>query len=611
MSVIYTPRKPELEPRVLIFPLSMVGLLGVLFFRLWYVQVVKAPVLIERAEATQKMAVSKMAPRGLIFDRQGEAVAGIRPQVVITAKPSEVKKNPWVIEKVAGILGVPVKKLQRKLNEAQWRPFLASPIYVGASIEAGARIAESGDDLPGIGVETLPMRFYPDTRSFTHVLGYVWSPSPEDITRIEKAGKEPADYVGKTGIERAFEPDLMGSPGAEEMEVDARRRPIRIAGRDEPVPGNQLYLTLDGRLQRLATQLLNEHNYIGAVAAVDPQTGEVLCLVSSPTFDQKIFEGGLSQTEWDQINGSETKPMYNRALLSAYPPGSTFKIVTTIAAMETGKFNPNMTFNCPGGYFRRGVKLKCLGVHGNISFARAMADSCNTYFCNLGAYVGEDAIRKVAVEMGLGVRPELEIGGGAGVVPTRKWIELVAPDHKYHWYAGDTANLSVGQGYMNTTPIQMANLMAMTSMNGVRYKPHLVRAVKDSTTGQLRHIEPELANKIEGTEEFWSTLKSALYGVVEHGTAANAKVPGITIAGKTGSAEHQKGEKTHGWFVGYAPVDHPKIAICVLVEAAGHGGVVAAPLAGRLIQRYLSSAPEKVAASASAASASADLPARR
>ena len=613
MSVIHTPRKPELDLRVVAFPATMFSLLGVLFFRLWYFQVVKAPELVERAEATRKTAVDKMAPRGLIYDRRGIPVASIRPQVVVTAKPAEIKKHPEVLPKLAAILNVPLERLERKVKDAQWRPYLASPIYVGATIEAGTRIAESGDDLPGIGVETLPMRYYPDTKSFTHVLGYVWVPDVEDVKRIQEKGRVPAEYVGKTGVEKAYETELMGVAGSEEMEVDARRRPVRIASRDNPIPGSRLYLTLDGRLQRKATELLSGKGYIGGVAAVDPKTGEVLCLVSSPTFDQKVFEGGISQTEWDALQYSETKPMYNRALRSAYAPGSTFKVVTTIAAMQQGKFSPGTTYFCPGGYFRKGLRLKCLGHHGAITFNRAMAKSCNTYFCNMGAAVGDDALRKTALDMGFGQRPGLEIGGDRGVVPTREWIEAVAANHKYVWYPGDLANFSVGQGYMSATPIQMANAFAMIANDGVRYKPHLVHAIKSVEDGHIRQIAPEVANTIQASPEFWATMKQALSDVVNSsgGTASTARVPGISVAGKTGSAEHKKGAMTHGWFVGYAPAENPRIAICVLVEAAGHGGEVAAPIAGELIKTYLAKEEAKAPAASSAASASLASPRAR
>jgi penicillin-binding protein 2 len=608
MSVIHTPRKPELDARVVTFPAVMFLALLVLFLRLWYFQVVMAPELIERAEATRTMTVSKMAPRGLIFDRRGTPVASVRPQIVITAKPDVVKDHPEVLAKVAGVLGVPLHKLERKYKEAKWRPYLDSPIYVGATIEAGTRIAESIEQFPGIGVETLPMRFYPDTQSFTHVLGYVWTPDESDVTRIKKMDRALPDYVGKKGLERAYEGELMGDAGSEELEVDARRRPIRIAGRDASVPGNRLFLTLDGRMQKMATELMAGAGYVGGIAAIEPKTGEVLCLVSSPTFDQRVFEGGLSQVEWDELTTDEKNPLYNRALMSSYSPGSTFKIVTAVAAMQQGKWDLNNTYYCAGGYFRNRVKLRCLGYHGSISFHRAMVKSCNTYFCSVGAAVGEEALCQAALDMGLGRTTAIEIGESPGLVPTRKWVMAVNRNHRYEWYQGDTANFSVGQGYIQATPIQMANVAAMVANDGVRYQPHLVKAIKSTETGEVRRIEPTIANMIEAPAGFWSEMKSALFGVVNEGTAMSARVPGIAIAGKTGSAEHKKSEKTHSWFVGFAPADDPKIAICVLIEAAGHGGDFAAPLAGKLIKSYLSKAPAKAPAADSADSASAALP---
>jgi penicillin-binding protein 2 len=601
VSVIHTPRKPELEVRVLIFPGIMFSLLGVLFFRLWYYQVVKAPELVERAEATRKMTVDKIAPRGLIFDRKGVPIASVRPQVVVTAKPAEIQKHPEVLKKVAAILGVPVIKLERKVKDATWRPYLYSPIYIGATIEAGSRIAESVDDLPGIGVETLPMRQYPDPKSFTHVLGRVAIPSQDDVKRIEEKLKvKPADYVGKNGIEKAFEKELMGTPGSEELEIDARRRPIRVAGRDNPIPGNQLFLTLDSRLQRKAMEVLGKSGHTGAVVALDPKTGEVLCMVSSPAFDQRVYEGGLSQSEYDALVKDPRTPMLNRAIMTFLAPGSTFKIVTAVAAMQAGKFGVHNTYYCSGGYGRRRMP-KCLGHHGAISFDRAMERSCNVYFCSLGAAAGEDALRKASLDMGLGKSPDLEIGGVSGVVPTRDWIVKVNPRHKYVWWPGDTANFSIGQGYVSATTIQMANVAAMVANDGVRYRPHLVRAIKNTETGEVHHVEPEIAGKIDAPPGFWAAMRQSLGHVVSQGTARSAQIPGIDIAGKTGSAEHDKGKKTNSWFVGFAPAENPRIAICVLVEEAGHGGDVAAPLASQVIKAYLSKAPVKTPAASSAA----------
>jgi penicillin-binding protein 2 len=598
---------------MLAFPAVMVGSLSVLFLRLWYFQVVEAPVLVDRAEASRVVPVTKPAPRGLIFDRKGTPIATVRPEIVVTAIPNLVKSNPWVLDRVAKILGVEVEKLERKVRDATWRPYLPTPIYVGADIRSGTKIAEEGEELPGIGVETQPMRHYPDSTSFTHVLGYVWVPNDRDVARLEKAGKPVPDFVGKGGIEQAYDDELMGVPGAERMAIDARRRPLRVEGRDAATPGNQLVLTLDAQLQQYATQLFKERGFVGGAVAIDPRTGEVLCLVSSPTFDQSLFKGGISDVEWKQLNDDPKKPQIDRAIFGAYAPGSTFKIVTSVAAALTGKFDVHNTYFCPGGFFRRGVHLRCLGHHGAISFERAMAKSCNTYFCTLGTAVGEDALRKTALEMGLGQRSGVEIGGPLekGVVPTEEWLKKVSGKEKPLWYLGDTANLSIGQGYLATTPLQMANVVAMVANNGVSYKPHLVKAIKDpSGQNAIRKIEPEVAHRIDLPASFWAELRHALVGVVDDGTAKIARIPGVSWGGKTGSAEHGKGKTTHGWYVGFAPADNPRIAICVLTESAGHGGEVAAPVAKEIVQRYLMP-PKKAASALPASSAPALSPAAR
>jgi penicillin-binding protein 2 len=603
MSVIHAPRKPRLDWRILTFPVLAGSAMLVLFLRLWYFQVLEGPVLTERAEASRVVPLVSPAPRGLIYDRTGSEIATVRSQVVVTEVQNTVKNNPWVLDRLSKILDVPVEKLERKSADATRRPFVPSPIYVGANIKDGVRIAESSQDLPGIGVETAPMRFYPDTRSFSHVLGYVWVPSAEQAQKYAKEHEPVPDYVGKTGIELAYDEDLEGEPGTERIAIDAKRHPLRVEGRDVAVPGNRLVLTLSKELQQFTTNLFEEKGFVGGAVAIDPRNGEVLCLVSSPTFDQNIFKGGISDEEWRQFANDPQKPQENRAISGAYAPGSTFKLVTTVAAARTGVFNPNVSYFCPGGFFRGKVHLKCLGHHGSIRFANALAKSCNTYFCNLGVAAGEDAIRKAAVDMGLGLRPGIEIGGGgsAGVVPTLKWLRKVSHKKNPPWYLGDTANLSVGQGYMATTPLQMANVMALVANNGTSYTPHLVRKVlTPDGKGIVRVIEPTVAHKVDLPSSFWEELKDALVGVVDHGTGGNAKIPNLTWGGKTGSAEHQKETLTHSWFVGFAPADNPQIAVCVLVESAGHGGDIAAPVAGEIVRHYLIP-PKKVVLASSAA----------
>ena len=597
MSVIYTPRKPDIDARMLIFPGVILTALLILFMRLWYFQVVKAPELVERAEASRSIQVTQPAPRGLIYDRHHQLIAGVKPEFVITAVPGQVKKHPEVIDRVAAILGLKPARLWTKVKEAQSHPDLFAPIYVGAAIESGIKIAETRDDLPGIGVELQPMRYYPDSKSFTHVLGYVWAPSKDDVERFKKLKKKPADYVGRAGIERAFEEMLMGQAGTDEREVDAKRRSVRSLGGSAAIPGNQLILSLDAELQKRATAYMAENHYVGAVVALDPTTGEILCLVSSPTFDQNLFTGGISDTDWKQLTGDEEKPMLDRAIHSSYGPGSTFKILTSLAAYRKGLFDTDRKFFCAGGVKVGGNFVKCLSFHGAIGYYEAMAKSCNSYFCQLGREVGPQALHDAAEEAGLGQQLGIEIGGESkGLVPspTREFKKKHGSEGS--WYAGDTLNFAIGQGFVRATPLQLANLAAMVANDGVQYKPRLLHAIRSSDgKGTEELVKPEVLHKVQASTEFWADLKKALVGVVDHGTAQKGKIPNVTFAGKTGSVEYGKDKKgkTHAVFVGFAPVEAPKIAICVLIEGVGHGGDFAAKPASDIVAAYLSEGKAK------------------
>ncbi len=603
MSVIHTPRKPEINGRMIAILGVLYLLLTILFLRLWYFQVVKAPILVERAEASRAQPVLQLAPRGLISDRNGKLIGQIKREIVIKALPSVLKKNPDVMDRVIAVLHADPRKMKAKLTEAQRTPFVSSPIYVGASIEAGTRIAESPDLFPGITVDTLPMRAYTDNRSFSHVLGYVWTSNRADIKRLRKAGVEPAEYVGKAGIEKAYETDLMGIPGAERIEMDAKGHPLRLVGRDEATPGKKLVLTVDADLQRYATAVMEEKKYLGGMVAMDPSTGEVLAMVSSPTFDASLFQGGLTDAEWKTMQADPSTPQRNRAIAERQSPGSTFKLITSLAAYETGKFDPSSRTNCDGGFYLKNQRLcSCLSHHGYIDFKTAMEKSCNTYFATLGYAVGPEALRKAALEMGLGEKAGIELEGELrGVVPTEHYLKH--RKHPYIWHAGDTVNLSIGQGQVNATPLQMCNVAAMVANNGVSYRPHLVKEIIDPLVpSRVTQIEPEVLHQVSASPEFWSTLKEALVGVITEGTARTAQIPGITWGGKTGSTEHgqiKKDHKTHAWFIGMAPMDHPKIVICVLLEDIGHGGDFAAPIAGDIVRHYLVAEPAALAKAAS------------
>lgn len=615
MSVIHAPNKPQVTFRVWLLPLAFLGSIGITFGRLWYYQVVTAKELIDKADTTRTRETLKLAPRGLIYDRNGKLLAGIRSKYIALATPSEVKNDPSGLIKFAGWLGTSVENLEAKMKAGEATPFLPTPIAVGFDIKIATKAVEEQDSLPGITVEQQPMRIYTDPTAYSHILGYVWKPSPNDVQRLDEQGIAAPPFVGKDGLERYYDDKLLGNEGSETMDVDAKGHPIRISGRDPSEAGKKLILSLDSDLQRQALSLLG--GKIGAVVAIDPNNGEVLCLASSPSYDTGLFLDGIKKEDWEKLKSEDNgMPLFNRATRGAYPPGSTFKILTSIAAARTGQFDITRSEYCPG-YTELGKhRTKCMGVHGAISYHNAFVKSCNTYFGKLGLRIGGDALRQTATELGFYSRTGIDLPAESrGVVPTDEFIKRRNKRRTFHY--GDTVNMSIGQGELNVTPIQMANLVCLVANSGVNYKPHLAKAFVDPLTGATEAVQPVVDHKIDLPASFWEQLHSAMIGVVDSGTATLAKIPGIVFGGKTGTAEFYTRKKkdrprelkTHSWFVGVAPMDHPKIAIACVVEEAGHGGTVAAPLSGQLVRTYL----EKLSASAatrsnSAASASAVVP---
>jgi penicillin-binding protein 2 len=603
MSVIHAPQKPELDSRYIFLLGGTIAGLIVVFCRLWYLQVVEAPELKIAAEKSLRSKVSTLAPRGLIYDRNGVQVAGVQTQMVVTAIPAVVKKQPWVIDKIANMLNVSSKKIWNKINDQVYRPYLPTPISAGIPISLASKIAESTADLPGIDVASQPMRTYPDPTATAHILGHVWIPYKEDIDRIKKqlegTDRVPSDYVGKGGLEQEYETLLMGSPGSEEVEVDSRRKPIRVVGRTPGKPGAKLNLTLDLELQKFAVKTLesyrNKREGGGAALVAMDMTGGVLAMASVPIYDASQFMGGISQEEYAQLSDPKAgNPMLNRAVLGAYSPGSTFKIVTALAAVKAGFFNPYQTVLCRGYYDLGSFKPRCMGTHGAIAFHEAMTKSCNAYFMDLGIRAGIDNLRLAAKEVGLGLKTEIDLPvDRSGIFPTENFLRArfkLKEDETPKWYKGDTANVSIGQGYVLTTPMQMAILAQTVANRGVRYKPHFISSYVDED--KTVQYEPE-STQIEVGNPFWDQLCSALTSVIERGTARKAQIQGVQWAGKTGSTEHGASANTHSWFVGFAPANNPKIAIACVIEKAGHGGDYAAPAAAAVVNQYLKSLEKK------------------
>ncbi|MBX3097395.1 MAG: penicillin-binding protein 2 [Fimbriimonadaceae bacterium] len=585
MSVIHAPRENPIDFRQFLIPAILLLIFAIFFFRLWFLQVAGAPSLKEQGERSREASVSRLAPRGKIFDRKGIQLAGVRSVLVATAVPNRIRHDDSAMKELGAILGITSEEILKKFDAKDVAQDLPAVIAQDVSIEAATRLAEARTRLEGIGIETLPMRRYADTKSLATVLGYVWVPTERETKRLEDHGIKPADFVGREGIEKEYEAELMGDPGVDRLLVDARRRPIRSLASDNPQPGRDLVLGIDFDLQKYAFEMLRGRK--GAVVALDPRNGDVLCMVSSPTYDTAQFIGGISQAEYSLLRDDPNKPLYARAMQGEYQPGSTFKILTTMAGMRAGTFDPNRPALCRGYYAVGNRRFKCLGTHGSVTFKTAMAKSCNAYFADLAVRTGEAEMLSTASELHFGTQLGLDLPDGRendGVLPTPEFWEKRHPDRPFG--KGDLVNFGVGQGELLVTPLQMASMMGTVAMKGVQYRPRIVRGISDAE-GKMTVLEPQEIARIQGTDSFWRQLQDALVTVVEAGTARSGRIAGISMAGKTGSAENAHGPLTHSWFIAFAPAENPKIAIAVMAENAGHGSTVAVPIASAVVRHYL------------------------
>lgn len=625
MSVIHEERRNPLDLRMLLVPGAFAGAFGVMVLRLWYLQYAGADAIAEEASKSTTLTVETPAPRGLIVDRRGETLAGVQSQIVVTAIPKIALKDAESMAQVAQLIGVPLESIEKKLK-AEQGSYLPVPVAQNITVAQATKLAELlsvlPDQKPGkekglaaYAVNSFPMRTYSHAFEFAHILGYVKSADDRDIERIEEkleaAGdrtRKPGRFVGKSGVERTAELDLMGFPSREEYITDHRRKPLLLQNSSQAIPGNKLILSVDGELQRYAYEQLG--SYTGAVVALDPKSGEVLCMVSKPSYDVMPFITGMTTKEYAALSDNDDKPLTNRAIAERYAPGSTFKIVTTIASYLAGKDPFSASFYCDG-WIRVGKDppKKCLGHHGLVTYERAMAKSCNSFFGQLGMRLRRKELEKACEIVGLGSRTGIDLVGEVkGLIPDDAQAERILRVEKRRYSQGDQLNSSIGQGVVTTTPIQMANLAAFVANHGKSYTPHLIHA--RSEFGNAPKVEvPTVAHQMQAPPEFWSHLISGLEGVVNWGTAIRSRIPGVRFAGKTGSAEvwlprrgpdgkrmkDSRGREmwykleglTHSWFVAFAPVDNPKIAICVMAERAGHGSDVAAPIASRIVQKYL------------------------
>jgi penicillin-binding protein 2 len=421
----------------------------------------------------------------------------------------------------------------------------------------------------------------------SHILGYIGEISEEDLTRLRESGYSVGAVVGKKGIERVYDQVLRGEDGGVQIEVDASGVQRRALAYKKPIQGQTLQLTIDWKVQELAENLLSDQ--IGSIVVTNPKTGEILAMVSHPNFDPNEFVSGISYKDWNKLLKDKNHPLENRPIQGQYPPGSIFKPITALAALEEGVIDFKKVFLCKGIFWYKTTPYRCWRTsgHGWVNLERAIIESCDVFFYQLSLLVKVDKISDMAKEMGLGSKSKVDLDSEAsGLVPSPQWKE--ATQHQ-PWFPGNTIQMSFGQGYLLTTPLQMLDVTSGWAMNGRIYKPHLLYKVVDQNTGRaVFEKQPEVLHDAELDQKSLDFIKATMEKVVSSsvGTGKRARIKDVRVAGKTGSAENPHGAD-HAWFTAYAPAEDPKVAVIVMVENGGEGGVVSAPIAKRVMEQTL------------------------
>ena len=570
---------------------------------LWYLQVIKGSDFRQMSTNNCIRIREDPAARGMILDRKGRLLALNRPSFGVYLVPEDLKENLEVLVKAGQVLNMNPEEIKEKLQTQKKRtPF--RPVKIKSDIEWNelARLETSRVHLPGLLVDVRPRRAYHYGQLASHLIGYLGEVDENELKQSKGTPYRMGAMIGKYGIECQWETDLRGVDGGRQIEVDALGREIKHLRSVESFPGNNLTLTIDFDLQKVAEEAFQEKT--GALIAMDPKNGRVLAMVSKPSFDPDTFARNISSEEWKSLVENPFSPLQNKGIQGQYPPGSVFKIITAIAGLETGVITPNTQLTCKGVYPYGDRDFRCYkeGGHGTITLHRAIVESCDIYFYQVGLKVGVDAIAHYANELGLGRLTGIALPHEkSGIVPSTSWKKkrLGAP-----WYSGETLSLSVGQGYINTTPLQLLMLISAVANGGKLYLPQVVEKVENIYGNTLKDYPPVEVAQADISEKTLHFVQEALMGAVNdpHGTGWACALKDFKVAGKTGTAQvikmaqdFKKGDmdrmplkfKDHAWFVAYAPFEDPIIAVVVLVEHGGYGGAAAAPIAKRVIEKYL------------------------
>ncbi len=575
----------------------------ILLARLYYLQIIEGPGLRQRSQDNWFRLQSVPPMRGLILDRSGVLLVDNRPRFDVSILSREAKDPKEVVRKLAELLNIPGETLLAKLVEARGTPSF-KPILLSRDIsrDAVATVEAHKLELPGIVITVEPIRDYVEGERASHLIGYLSEISPEELQSAAFPDNSVGDFIGKFGVEKAYELYFHGKRGIRHVEVNALGQLTRVLKTEEAQSGKNIYLTLDIRLQRMAESLLA--GKVGTALAMDPSNGDILAMGVSPAFDPNAFVEGMTYESWNELVSNQFRPLENKAIQGQYPPGSTYKIVAAIAGLEEGVITEHGKLFCPGSYKYGNRTFRCWKRrgHGFMDATNALAQSCDVYFYQVGERLGVDRLAKYAKACGLGSPTGIDLDREArGLVPTKGWKlnRLGVP-----WQGGETLSVVIGQGFNLVTPIQMLGLISAVANGGIRYKPLVIRRIEFPGGLPVKTQAPVSLGTLPASENTLRIVKKGLMDAVNKptGTGWIARIAGVDVAGKTGTAqvvrmaEDDEDERIkskllrhrdHGWFIAFAPAEEPRIAVAVLIEHGGHGSTAAGPIAREMIRTYL------------------------
>lgn len=593
----------QLKKRTDAATLIIIVFIAIIIARLWFLQIHNGPIYREKADNNRVRMLDVIASRGNILDTEGRTIISNRPSFNVVWVKEDSPDPDEIIKKLSLILDEEIAVLLKRVRESLDNP-RHIPIMLKEDIDwkTLVYIENNHYDLPGVRIQVLPRRDYLFTDFGTHMIGYTGEINRQELAERQKENYQSGDQIGKRGFEKLYEHELRGEKGIMYMEVDAHGFEQRQLKGKEPLPGNDLQLTIDLDLQLEAEKAMT--GKAGAVVAMDVNSGRILAFASAPPVHLEDFVGGISTKKWQALLNDIKRPLVHKTIQGHYPPGSTYKIVTALAGLAKGVINPNTVFYCSGSMFFGNRRYGCWkeSGHGPVNLHQALAESCDVYFYQVGLKVGVDSLAEYANRLGLGHKTGIKFEyEKSGLIPTANWKKLAKGES---WQEGETLSIAIGQGFNLVTPLQVCQMTASLANGGILYKPFLVEKIIDPEGKVVKQFEPVVDVELVGLDKYLALIRDGLVGAVNdrHGTGKTARLKDITVAGKTGTAQVVTMKKykevdeedvaykhrDHAWFTSFAPADKPEIAVTVLVEHGGHGGSAAAPVAKNILAKYFS-----------------------